>query len=118
MSDRETRRLSDRQLATIIDSLQITRDLVREKGLPGKDCQDVLDVLYDGMTPNTDGLTYRLGQHTVLASIADVRFEDSLDAHDHRAMQEGYDADGNPVPLPESDFDRAARYRAEAKGQA
>lgn len=34
-----------------------------------------------------------------------------LDKHDHRAMQEGYDADGEPFYLDTSDHHRAAQYR-------
>lgn len=75
--DRETFHLTDRHLATIIAALQSERDrLIADHGLTGKDCQEALDALYRGITPATDGLTYRLGQHSRLISVEhDVRFD-------------------------------------------
>lgn len=34
-----------------------------------------------------------------------------MDKFDHKAMQEGYDEDMNPIYLEESDYDRADNYR-------
>lgn len=54
--------LTDKQFATVLDALQITRDLLRVQGLTGNDCQDALDALYRGITPATNGISYTLIQ--------------------------------------------------------
>lgn len=66
--DNTTYHLTDRQLAATICALQVERDRLIKVGLTGDDCQSALDALYRGMTPATNGLTYRLGQHERLFS--------------------------------------------------
>jgi hypothetical protein len=87
MSDNVTRRLTDREVATIIDSLVITRDSLREKGLTGSDCQTALDKLYEGIKPTTNGLTYMLGQHPSLIDVSEdgwlTRLDDCTDVNGH-----------------------------------
>lgn len=62
----ETRRLTDRQFCQVIASLQYDRDRLRAAGYTGDDCQSALDALFQGIRPDTNGLTYVLGQHEKL----------------------------------------------------
>lgn len=51
-----TTTLDDRETATLIDALAMTRDAIIAKGLTGADCKSALAKINALMTPTTAGL--------------------------------------------------------------
>jgi hypothetical protein len=55
--------LNDREYATLIDALAMTRDQLIEQGYTGADCSSALAKITAGCRPSTYGMRFELLNH-------------------------------------------------------